>query len=54
MATERAVVIGGGIAGLPPAAFFTPPVLGRVAGGTLRRALQPGAAVRAVPALPAA
>ena len=38
----------------PPAAFFTPPVLGRVAGGTLRRALQPGAAVRSVPALPAA
>jgi hypothetical protein len=46
MVTERAVV--------PPAAFFTPAVLGRVAGGTLRHALQPGAAVRAVPALPAA
>jgi len=38
----------------PPAAFFAPPVLGRVAGATLRRALQPGAAVRPVPALPAA
>ena len=37
----------------PPADFFAPAVLGRVAVSRLRRAVQPAAAVRPVPPLPA-